>query len=145
MASQQTHSPISVQSWPTGSDAGPALFQHWVNVLCLLAWYYSKSTMGLHTDITDTLLVKLGSKTNILTIRVLIVSVAVFTITERLQYNDKLIAECPSSGHNLTLCPAIFLLFYLNFQSLEVVSRYRDPQLRVAENYSYLFNLSTHI
>ena len=35
-------------------------------------------------------------------------------------------------------------LFYLNFQSLEVVSRYRDPQLQVAEKYSYLFNLSTH-
>ena len=27
----------------------------------------------------------------------------------------------------------------LNFQPLEVVSRYRDPQLQVAENYWYLF------
>ena len=36
-------------------------------------------------------------------------------------------------------------LIYLNFQPLEVVSRYRDPQLQVAENYSYLFNLSTNI
>ena len=26
-------------------------------------------------------------------------------------------------------------LFHLNFQPLEVVSRYRDPQLQVAENY----------
>ena len=36
---------------------------------------------------------------------------------------------------------------YLNFQPLEIVSRYRyrDPQLQVAENYSYLFNLSTNI
>ena len=33
----------------------------------------------------------------------------------------------------------------LNFQPLEVVSRYRDPQLQVAENYSCLFNLSTKI
>ena len=28
-----------------------------------------------------------------------------------------------------------------NFHPLEVVSRYRDPQLQVGENYSYLFNL----
>ena len=34
---------------------------------------------------------------------------------------------------------------YLNFQPLEVVSCYRDPQLQVAENYSYLFNLGTNI
>ena len=27
-------------------------------------------------------------------------------------------------------------LFYLNFHPLEVVSRYRDPQLQVDENYS---------
>ena len=36
-------------------------------------------------------------------------------------------------------------LINLNFHPLEVVSRYRDPQLQVAENYSYMFNLSTHI
>ena len=29
----------------------------------------------------------------------------------------------------------------LNFQPLEVVSRYRDPQPQVVENYSYLFIL----
>ena len=28
-----------------------------------------------------------------------------------------------------------------NFHPLEVVSRYRDPQLQVGENYSHLFNL----
>ena len=32
-----------------------------------------------------------------------------------------------------------------NFQPLEVVSRYRDPQLQEAENYSQLFYLSTNI
>ena len=32
-------------------------------------------------------------------------------------------------------------LSYLNFQPLEVVFRYRDPQLQVGENYSYLFIL----
>ena len=31
-------------------------------------------------------------------------------------------------------------LIYLNFQPLEVVSRYRDPQPQVVEKYSYLFN-----
>ena len=39
--------------------------------------------------------------------------------------------------------PAKFL--HLNFQPLEVVSRYRDPQPHVVENYSYLFNLCTNI
>ena len=43
----------------------------------------------------------------------------------------------------------IFLYFFnpypaklknLNFQPLEVVRRYRDPQLQVAGNYWYLFN-----
>ena len=29
----------------------------------------------------------------------------------------------------------------LNFRPLEVVSRYRDPQLQVGDNYSCLFNL----
>ena len=33
----------------------------------------------------------------------------------------------------------------LNFQPLEVVSRYRDPQPQVVENYSYLFNLGPNI
>ena len=36
-------------------------------------------------------------------------------------------------------------LIYYNFQSLEVVSRYRDPQPQVIENYSYLFNLTPNI
>ena len=33
----------------------------------------------------------------------------------------------------------------LNFHPLKVVSPYRDPQLQVVENYSYLFNLRTKI
>ena len=33
----------------------------------------------------------------------------------------------------------------LNFHLLEVVSRYRDPQLQVDENYSHLFNLRLNI
>ena len=36
-------------------------------------------------------------------------------------------------------------LIYLNFHPLKVASRCCDPQLQVAENYSYLFNLSTNI
>ena len=36
-------------------------------------------------------------------------------------------------------------LLYLNVQPLEVVSRYRDPQPQVVENYSYLFNLRPNI
>ena len=33
-------------------------------------------------------------------------------------------------------------LLNLNFHSLEVVSRYRDPQVQVTENLCYLWNLS---
>ena len=36
-------------------------------------------------------------------------------------------------------------IIYLNFQPLEVVSRYRDPQPQVVENYSYLLNLRANI
>ena len=34
---------------------------------------------------------------------------------------------------------------HLNFQPLEVVSRYREPQPQVVKNYSYLFNLGPNI
>ena len=33
----------------------------------------------------------------------------------------------------------------LNFQQLEFVSRYRDPQLQEVEDYWYLFNLTPNI
>ena len=36
-------------------------------------------------------------------------------------------------------------LIYLNFQSLEVVCRYRDPQPQVFENYSNVLNLWLNI
>ena len=38
----------------------------------------------------------------------------------------------------------LYLLSYLNFHPLEVVSRYRDPQRQVGENY-YMFNLRPNI
>ena len=43
------------------------------------------------------------------------------------------------------LNPQSAKLHKLNFQPLEVVSRYRDPQLQVGENYSYLFNWRPNI
>ena len=36
-------------------------------------------------------------------------------------------------------------LYNLNFQTLEVVSRYRDPQLQVTENLCYSRNFSPNI
>ena len=36
-------------------------------------------------------------------------------------------------------------LSYSNFNLLEVVSRCRDPQLQVSQNYSHLFDLRSHI
>ena len=55
---------------------------------------------------------------------------------------------CSESGKNnyvslVNPCPAKFN--NLNFYPLGVVYRYRDPQLQVAKNYSYLFNLSRNI
>ena len=47
---------------------------------------------------------------------------------------------------NITLrSPLLVRSSNLNFQPLEVVSRYRDPQLQVDENYPYLFHLRTNI
>ena len=34
---------------------------------------------------------------------------------------------------------------YFHFSQSEVVSRYREPQLQVGENYSYLFDLRPNI
>ena len=45
--------------------------------------------------------------------------------------------------YGLTPHPDKFI--YFNFQPLEVVSRYRDLQPQVIENYSYLFNLKPNI
>ena len=36
-------------------------------------------------------------------------------------------------------------LYHLDFHSLKVVSRYRDPHLLVGEKYTYLFNLRPNI
>ena len=36
-------------------------------------------------------------------------------------------------------------VIFFNFHQLEVVSRYRDTQLQLSENYPYLFNLRANI
>ena len=50
----------------------------------------------------------------------------------------------PILGQHFVLNPYPAKLIYLNFLPLEGMSRSRDPQLQVSENYSYLFNLSTN-
>ena len=50
-----------------------------------------------------------------------------------------------SVWHWETINPYPANVIYLNFHPREVVSHYRDPQLQVDENYSFLFNLSTNI
>ena len=42
--------------------------------------------------------------------------------------------------HLININPYPAKLIYLNFQPLEVVSRYRDPQPQMVEKYSYLIN-----
>ena len=44
---------------------------------------------------------------------------------------------------NINPCHAKFI--YLNFQPIEVVSRYRDPQPQVVENCPYVINLRANI
>ena len=54
-----------------------------------------------------------------------------------------------STGNSKLLLPSFnpysAKLHNLNFHPLKVVSRYRDPQLQVGENLSYLFNLRQNI
>ena len=50
----------------------------------------------------------------------------------------------PSSA-KLSYLRSYFILPHLNVHQLEVVSRYRDPQLQVGEKYSYLSNLRLNI
>ena len=45
----------------------------------------------------------------------------------------------------MSISPYPAKLLYVHFQPLEVVSRYRDPQLQVGENYTYLFDLRSNI
>ena len=53
-------------------------------------------------------------------------------------YEDKVITGLSRSCDcSLNSYPAKLINFI--FQQLEVVSRYRDPQPQVVENYSYLF------
>ena len=52
----------------------------------------------------------------------------------------------PTLGERLVFVkPFPAKLIYIHFQSLEVVSRYRDPQLQVTENDSYLFDFRSSI
>ena len=46
---------------------------------------------------------------------------------------------------SLAIILTLMLLIYLHFQPLEVVSRYRNPQPQVVDNYSYLVNLKPNI
>ena len=52
----------------------------------------------------------------------------------------------PTLGERLvSVKPFPAKLIHIHFQSLEVVFRYRDPQLQVTENDSYLFDLRPSI
>ena len=51
----------------------------------------------------------------------------------------------PVCSHKPNVNPYPANLIYSNFHPLEVVCRYRDPQLQVGENYSYLFRFRQQI
>ena len=50
---------------------------------------------------------------------------------------------CCQTRRGLSINSYLAKLFYLNFHTLEVMSRQRDPQLQVGENYSYLIFFHT--
>ena len=60
-------------------------------------------------------------------------------------YNQTLNHITFSPARPVYIKPLLATLIYLFFHPLEVVSRYRDPQPQVVENYSYLFNLRPNI
>ena len=52
-----------------------------------------------------------------------------------------MLVHCLMNSHHTESSPFARQVIYLNFLPLEIVSRYRDPQLQVGEKYSFLFNL----
>ena len=72
-------------------------------------------------------------------------------VRSRLRYvslerrHDRVVTKVGRYTNNKRINPYPAKVIYLNFQPLEVVSRYRDLQLQGAENYSYTFNLTTNI
>ena len=52
-------------------------------------------------------------------------------------HNTILVLHSYNSAMRHVIDPYPAKLIYLNFQPLEVVSRYRDPQPQAVENYSY--------
>ena len=49
---------------------------------------------------------------------------------------------CDKISNNIIISHLSDVLNNLNAYQFEVVDRYRDPQLQVGENYSYVFNIS---
>ena len=68
------------------------------------------------------------------------------TVSSQSSYHPQevLLAQFSLYVHKGGLKPDSFHFPYLNFHPLEVVSRYRDPQLQVGENYLHSFNLRTN-
>ena len=55
-----------------------------------------------------------------------------------LYHDDRSKWKIHNTEHLTTFNPLTAKLFNLNFHPLEIVSRWRDPQLQVSENYSDL-------
>ena len=72
------------------------------------------------------------------------ISQTLFSVAYYFKSSVKQYIYSPSSEITMTRVKLAELMFEI-FHSLEVVSRYRDPQLQVCENYYYLFNLRSKI
>ena len=72
------------------------------------------------------------------------ISVRESTVTSKVGPRAERVNTQNMSHASWVLNPLPAKLCYLNFHPLEVVSRYRDSQLQVGENCSYLFNFRPH-
>ena len=106
--------------WSSIYDAGPTLHlqQHFVNVSCLL-WFWSDY-----------------SKTPFIYFHFMLYSVTFIP-------SKRIVLDKTFNFHYIN--PLTAKLFNLNFHPLEVVSRWRDTQLQVSENYSDLTKLRSTV
>ena len=136
---------MSIQCWLIVLDAGPTANQHWFTISCLLG-YWDALTCGLmswhgrsaapYRKARDTDWREAQNEQQP-------ASSQVYQEVHGLNDEGDAMSMNPVWIKAGNPCPA--KLMYFNFHPLEVVSRYRDPQLQVAENYLYICLLWAHI
>ena len=155
IASQLTRDiePILAQCWVDVVDGGPTLNQHWFNVSCLLGLWYQDCFYKTFIDNLDDVYGYFTSYAHwrllwryfisyVYTPLLFISSLDTFHNKYSMKYDIFVLTFylrfLITFSNHIFLNPLSAKLFNLNFHPLEVVSRWRDPQLKVSENYSDL-------